>query len=200
MPRPSRSRSSSNEASPSRERKRQKKSRRHRRDSRSRRPRSHTRDSSVKQALSTIITRLNAIEESTASVSRTPVQSIRDNTPQRDELDNSAPTAAKALADALIAIRTKPQNYYVSNFDPAIHNFEVWCDEVERARLVNQWTDLECLSRVANCLKGDARSWLNEWTTSDRSWSNFSKQFMSLCPRKLDYANILFEVINTTSE
>ncbi|KAF9800927.1 hypothetical protein SFRURICE_010475 [Spodoptera frugiperda] len=135
---------------------------------------------------------------SVASTSHTPPLAER-STSQRCNSD--VPSAADTLADALNAVinRVKPHNYYVSNFDPAVHNFETWCNEVERAKLTNNWGDSECLSRVAHCLKGDARTWLNEWVTSDRSWSNFIKEFRSLCPHKLDYANILFEVMNTNS-
>ncbi|XP_075990101.1 uncharacterized protein LOC142985737 [Anticarsia gemmatalis] len=91
----------------------------------------------------------------------------------------------------------KSQNYFVSNFDPAINDIEVWCEEVERARTAYGWGDSECLSRVSNCLKGDAKTRLNEWVTNDRSRTNFR---LELCPRKLDYANILLNVMNTTSD
>lgn len=144
------------------------------------------------------MSRLDAIEGSGTSTSQTPPR-VEHNPSVRCSSD--VPSAADTLADALsIAInKVKPHNYYVSNFDPAVHSFETWCDEVERAKLVNNWGDLECLSRVAHCLKGDAKTWLNEWVTSDRSWSNFIKEFKSLCPHKLDYANILFEVMSTNS-
>lgn len=94
----------------------------------------------------------------------------------------------------------KSQHYYISNFDPTINNIESWCEEVDRARDTNGWNDHECLSRVAACLKGDAKVWLSEWVTNDRTWSNFKREFKSLCPSKLDYANILFNAMNTTSD
>ena len=42
--------------------------------------------------------------------------------------------------------------------------------------------------------------WLNEWTTNDRNWNNFKCQFKSLCPRNIDVANILFDVMKTDSD
>lgn len=94
----------------------------------------------------------------------------------------------------------KSQHYFVSNFDPSINNIEAWCEEVDRARDANGWSDHECLSRVASCLKGDAKVWLGEWVTNDRTWSNFKTEFKPLCPTKLDYANILFEAMISTSD
>lgn len=115
------------------------------------------------------------------------------------------PSEASTLAHALIqAVKTlqpvKSQHYYISNFDPTINNIEAWCEEVDRARDSNGWSDHECLSRVASCLKGDARIWLGEWVTNDRTWSNFKNEFKPLCPRKLDYANILYDVMGKTSD
>ncbi|CAH2216759.1 jg2291 [Pararge aegeria aegeria] len=84
------------------------------------------------------------------------------------------------------------QSYYISNFDPSIHDIDIWCEEVERAKSTNYWNDNECLSRIGNCLKGDARTWLNEWVSNDRSWSNFKKKFKPLCPRIPGIASILY--------
>lgn len=110
-------------------------------------------------------------------------------------------TSTQDLVNALKSLRaTRTDNYFVSNFDPSIHDIDSWCQEVERAKLSNNWNDYECLSRVASCLKGDARNWLNEWTSNDRSWCNFVREFKSLCPRRLDYANILYDVMNTNSD
>ncbi|XP_072945682.1 uncharacterized protein [Epargyreus clarus] len=95
---------------------------------------------------------------------------------------------------------SRSQHYYVSNFDPSINSIEAWCEEVDRARETNGWNDHECLSRVASCLKGDARVWLGEWVSNDRTWSNFKREFIPLCPGKLDYANILFDAMNKTSD
>lgn len=189
-----RSRSREGDNHNSRERSRSHIANSHRRRSRSR---SHSHDISMKSVLGTIMTRLNAIEENTASGSRvTP--SIRDTTPP---LDKNNVSTTQALVDALgVLTKNKSNNYYVSNFDPAINNFELWCNEVDRAKHANHWDDLECFSRVAHCLKGDAKTWLNEWATNDRSWSNFVKEFKSLCPQKINYAQTLHEVINTTSD
>jgi len=60
-------------------------------------------------------------------------------------------------------------SYFISNFDPTVHDIDAWCQEVDRAKVTNNWQDSECLSRVSNCLRGDARTWLNEWVTNDRT-------------------------------
>ncbi|XP_052754450.1 uncharacterized protein LOC128201458 [Galleria mellonella] len=109
--------------------------------------------------------------------------------------------STQALADAIKSISSqRSQPYFVSSFDPSLHNIEVWCAEVERAKDTNGWSDSECLSRVSKCLRGDARTWLDEWVTNERTWSNFLQEFKPLCPRTLDYANILFDIMKTTSE
>ncbi|KAL0830207.1 hypothetical protein ABMA28_003662 [Loxostege sticticalis] len=114
---------------------------------------------------------------------------------------SEASTLAHALVQTIKAMQpAKSQNYYVSNFDPSINNIEAWCEEVDRARDANGWNDHECLSRVASCLKGDAKVWLSEWVTNDRTWSNFKLEFKPLCPSKLDYANILLDAMNNTSD
>lgn len=123
------------------------------------------------------------------------------STPQvnSSELSTSDPT--KYLVDALRSLQPiRTQNYFVSNFDPSIHNIDAWCEEVDRARETNGWSDCECLSRIGSCLKGDAKTWLNEWVAAERTWTNFKLEFKALCPRELDYANILFETMNTTSD
>ncbi|CAG9137944.1 unnamed protein product [Plutella xylostella] len=113
----------------------------------------------------------------------------------------SLPESTRLIVEALKSFSSsRSQNYFVSNFDPSIHNIDVWCEEVDRARIANNWQDSECLSRVAVCLRGDARTWLNEWVTQDRSWSNFVREFKPLCPRKLDYENILCETITINSD
>lgn len=143
---------------------------------------------SRESTLDTILLRLNAIENNFA-------------TTRTVNSEASASSAVQAIADALQSVNPiRVQNYFVSNFDPATHNIETWCEEVDRAQLANRWTDIECLARVAGCLKGDAKTWLNEWVTNDRTWPNFKREFKPLCPRKLDYANILFEVMNKTSD
>lgn len=111
----------------------------------------------------------------------------------------SEPT--RVLAEAIKSLQyAGKQNYFVSIFDPSLHDFDVWGEEVERARMANNWGDLECLSRVSGCLRGDARTWLNEWVTTERTWSNFFRDFKSLCPRKLDYANILYDAMQMNSD
>ncbi|KAH9628162.1 hypothetical protein HF086_006793 [Spodoptera exigua] len=182
-------------ASRSRERSRSRSVYSRRRQSKSR---SYPQECTVKDTLSAIMSRLIAIEENTASDSHIP-STHRGSTPPLDK-NNSSTTQTLTDAIGLLVNSKRSNSYYVSNFDPAINNFEVWCNEVERAKLANHWDDFECFSRVAHCLRGDAKVWLNEWSTNDRSWFNFVKEFKSLCPQKINYAQILHEVINTTSE
>lgn len=118
---------------------------------------------------------------------------------------NASPAAAPDATDRLIGALTaltkvRSNHYYISNFDPSLHDIDSWCEEVERARDINRWDDNECLSRIANCLKGDARCWLNEWVTNDRTWTNFKLEFKPLCSRRIDVANILFNVMSTNSD
>ena len=96
-------------------------------------------------------------------------------------------------------INSKSDRFYVSPFDPSVQNFDSWCEEVDRARTLNNWDNRECLGRVGSCLRGDAKTWLSEWTTNDRTWSNFKIEFRSLCPQKVDSAAILFDVMNKNS-
>jgi hypothetical protein len=42
--------------------------------------------------------------------------------------------------------------------------------------------------------------WLIEWVSDDRSWSNFKREFKSLCLNRIDIANILFDVMKTDSD
>lgn len=78
-------------------------------------------------------------------------------------------TVTDRIVDAIRLINTggRSQNFYISNFDPTLHNIDDWCAEVDRARALNNWSDYESLSRIGNCLKGDAQLWLNEWVTND---------------------------------
>ncbi|XP_072946033.1 uncharacterized protein [Epargyreus clarus] len=121
--------------------------------------------------------------------------------------DVSSGSIQASVADCIVsAIRSistagrSSEHYYVSNFDPNIHNFDDWCLEVDRAKVLNNWSDFECLSRIGNCLLGDAKLWLNEWVSSDRSWTNFKKEFQPLCPKVPDFAGILFEVMTKNSD
>ncbi|KAL0811097.1 hypothetical protein ABMA28_010365 [Loxostege sticticalis] len=105
------------------------------------------------------------------------------------------------LVTAITAINPVRSNQiYISNFDPSLNDFNVWCNEVDNLRNINRWDDRECLARVGNCLKGSARLWLDEWTTNDRTWTNFKRDFQSLCPRRVDSASILFNVMKTSSD
>lgn len=108
-------------------------------------------------------------------------------------------SATERIVNAIRSINSTVRSnhaFYISNFDPNVHDIDVWCDEVDRAKAINNWSDNECFSRKGNCLKGDAWSWLNERVTIDRSCSNFKREFKPLCPKQLDIANILYEVMH----
>jgi hypothetical protein len=125
----------------------------------------------------------------------------RDTTQDSSSVLLGASQIAQALVEAIKSAQPmRSHKYFVSNFDPTIHNINSWCEEVERAREANDWSNYECLSRVAGCLKGDAKVWLTEWVTNDRTWSNFKTEFVPLCPTTLDFANILFDAMKTTSD
>lgn len=152
---------------------------------------SRTPNSSVRGTLSAILSRLDALKTSGASSVPTP------ESPRRE---GEVP-AARAIVDVISAMnQTRYHSYYVSNFDLMTHTWDAWCEEVDRTKVLNQWDDNECLSQVAGSLEGDAKVWLNEWVSNDRSWSNFKREFRPLCPTKLDYAGILFEVMNTSDK
>lgn len=141
-----------------------------------------------------------------SSAAREHAESAGKSVPQAAPASGTAASdqvTADALVNALRSINNSVrsnQPYFISNFDPNLHDIEVWCKEVDRAKATNNWTDNECLSRIGNCLKGEARIWLNEWITNDRSWTAFKKEFKPLCPKKPDVANILFDVMKTTSD
>lgn len=107
---------------------------------------------------------------------------------------------AEKIANAIGAIPVRSNHIFVSSFDPSLHDFNLWCHEVDHLKQTNRWDDLECLARVGNCLKGDAKLWLNEWVSNDRSWSNFKREFKTLCPKRLDIANILFDIMKSDSD
>lgn len=108
--------------------------------------------------------------------------------------------AADRIVGALSSlIQVRSKHYYISNFDPNVHDFDLWCAEVDRGRELNHWDNRECLGRVGGCLRGDAKTWLNDWVTSDRTWTNFKAEFRSLCPREVDMASILYDVMSTNS-
>lgn len=134
-------------------------------------------------------------------VSGCPAATERQDSVAAPHGDTSSAEVTERIVGTLSSLlQVRPTHYYISNFDPQIHDFDVWCTEVDRARERNRWADNECLSRVANCLKGDARSWLNEWVTNDRTWSNFKVEFRSLCPRSIDVATVLYDVMRTDSK
>lgn len=181
----------------------------------------------LRDTLGAILARLNALEDhavrgteppagpaapSTPSVSATEPDAVAvlplpPTTPRSSmgETATSATTSDSTTADRIIGAlsaltKVRSNHYFISNFDPSVNDIDSWCIEVDRARDANNWDDNECLSRIANCLKGDARSWLNQWVTNDRTWSNFKREFKALCPRRIDVANILFEVMCTSSD
>lgn len=154
-----------------------------------------SKSNSVRESLQIIVSRLNALEnrESSALRSETPPLSA----PQAPTVGNSTEKIVDAI-NSLKSVHT--QRYYVSNFDPKVHNVDAWFEEVDRAQSCNKWDDSECLSRVGTCLKGDASTWLNDWVTTDRTWSNFKRDFKSLCVNKIDVAGILYDVMCTDSD
>ncbi|XP_049868147.1 uncharacterized protein LOC126368294 [Pectinophora gossypiella] len=143
-----------------------------------------------RRSIDTIVTRLNALEN----------RSVVDNTPAPPPAVTMDGTAEK-IVEAIHSLKTdNSRSYYVSNFDPSIHDVDVWFGEVDRAKLNNRWDDYECVSRIGNCLKGDARVWLDMWVVNDRSWTNFKNDFKPLCARRVDMASILYEVMSTDSD
>lgn len=114
------------------------------------------------------------------------------------ELSNERATGQ--IVEAIHSLRSvSGHNYFISSFDPNLHDVEAWFKEVDKAKIANRWDDYECLSRIGNCLKGDAKVWLNEWVSNDRTWCNFKNDFKPLCAKKVDVANILYEVMSTDS-
>lgn len=221
-PRDNRNDSRSRRDDERRDRYRESRSRSRRRDSSYRR-----RDSSRRDPVNEILDRLNALEERLplrATPMSTPVPShpcTGNHTPtpapattgesasnQQARATNGAElveTPREAdVADRIVGalsslIQVRSKHYYISMFDPSLHDFDVWCAEVDRARDLNHWDDQECLGRIGGCLRGDAITWLNEWVTNDRSWTSFKAEFRSLCPREVDMATVLFNVMSTSS-
>lgn len=188
------------------------KSSKHRNENRSRRHKHNDKQNrNLKKEMKAILSRLNSLEKCqhvTAPINTDNESILSSQTPLttppplgETSLDLGV-NATDKIVDAIRSINTtvRSQNFYISNFDPTLHDIQVWCEEVDRAKVINNWTDNECLSRIGHCLKGDARIWLNEWVTNDRSWSNFKREFKPLCPKNVDVANILFNVMKTTSD
>lgn len=159
-----------------------------------------TDNNQLQDTLQAILYRLNALEDQN-SASRT--RSITPPLPQvevNSEASGSDPTTIRIL-DAIGSINSvRSTHIYISNFDPSVHNFEVWCNEVDHIRALYKWDDRECLSRIGNCLKGSARTWLDEWVSTDRCWSTFKRDFKTLCPKTIDIAGILFDIMKTDSD
>lgn len=118
----------------------------------------------------------------------------------RESISTGSDTTGRIVEAITSLVKVRSNNYFISNFDPQVHNIDGWCEEVDRAKETNGWDDNECLSRIGNCLKGEARLWLNEWSSADRSWTNFKREFKMLCPRTVDIANILYEVMSKDSK
>uniref|UniRef100_A0A2H1V610 SFRICE_033506 n=1 Tax=Spodoptera frugiperda TaxID=7108 RepID=A0A2H1V610_SPOFR len=198
------------------------------RDSRKRRHGSHKRRdrrSKRRDPVDQILQRLNALEErlpvtatnltapSRPCVRGSPPSVVLDVTETTAEVGVATPSTSRpaetprdtsSTADGIVGalsslLQVRSKHYYISNFDPSLHDFDVWCAEVDRGRNLNGWDDHECLGRIGGCLRGDAKTWLNHWVTSDRSWSNFKAEFRSLCPREVDVATVLYDVMSTTS-
>ncbi|CAK1599244.1 unnamed protein product [Parnassius mnemosyne] len=108
--------------------------------------------------------------------------------------------AVERLLTAIGSTQVRSNRYFVSDFDPNVHDFDTWCDEVERARISNHWDDRECFARIGHCFKGESRTWLSQWTSSIRTWSNFKSELKALCPRSVDVANMLYDVMRTGSD
>lgn len=52
--------------------------------------------------------------------------------------------ATDRIVDAISSINTKVrfnQYFYISNFDLNLHNIKVWCEELDRAKSLNNWSD-----------------------------------------------------------
>ncbi|KAJ8718423.1 hypothetical protein PYW08_002660 [Mythimna loreyi] len=198
------------------------------RDSRKRRHGSHKRRdrrSKRRDPLDQILQRLNALEErlpvtatnltapSRPCVRGSPSSVVLDVTEAAAGVGVATPSTSRpaetprdtsSTADGIVGalsslLQVRSKHYYISNFDPSVHDFDVWCAEVDRGRNLNGWDDHECFGRIGGCLRGDAKTWLNHWVTSDRSWSNFKAEFRSLCPREVDMATVLYDVMSTTS-
>lgn len=194
---------------------------------RRRRDRSYgRRDSPCRNPLNEVLNRLNALEQRlapnaiqtstpmtshpcTRSYTPAPVSAVTEEPDANRETRAMGTTAFETpreadAADRIVGalsslIQVRSTQYYISNFDPSVHDFDVWCEEVDKGRELSNWGDRECLGRIGGCLRGDAKTWLNDWVTNDRTWTNFKAEFRSLCPREVDMATVLYDVMNTNS-
>lgn len=58
---------------------------------------------------------------------------------------------ADRLLTAISRAQVRSYRYFGSDCDPSVHDFEMWCDEVERDRILSNWDDrnaLPCLALV----------------------------------------------------
>lgn len=192
------------------------------------RHRNRTPDNELRQQMTLLLERINALENQPRQLTRPDASTPAPTTSRAPSVSRFSETIRGAEAPPASEVTAVPttvdlelsvadriataiqsticnsvrsnQHFYISNFDPSLHDIEVWCNEVDQAKVINGWSDNECLSRIGNCLKGNARLWLNEWSTTDRSWSNFKREFKPLCPKNLDVADILFSVMSTNSD
>lgn len=162
--------------------------------------------SALEDKLQSSVTLSNVFPSQSPCENRPSIQTSERSAAQVDEATGTSPhepdpkDAADRLVGALSSlIQVRSHSFYISKFDPNVHDFDTWCAEVDRGRQLNNWDDRECLGRVGQCLRGDARLWLDDWVTNDRTWSNFKAEFRSLCPRNIDVATVLFEVMCTNS-
>ncbi|KAL4717800.1 hypothetical protein ACJJTC_000949 [Scirpophaga incertulas] len=109
-------------------------------------------DDAQNGALGKILMRLNQLE---GRLSTSVVSPPTIDTERRTPL---LPLGAKNISTKMVE-----QVIFFSSFDPNLHDFDLWCHEVDRARVINKWDDRECLGRIGSCLKGDASTWLNDW-------------------------------------
>lgn len=133
-------------------------------------------------------------------VARTPPSTSRTSNVGLTQSEDVVTNAAERLLTPISCAQVRSNRYFVSDFDPSVHDFDTWCDEVEKARISNCWDDRECLARIGHCLKGESRTWLSQWTSNIRTWSNFKLELKALCPRSVDVANILYNVMRTESD
>lgn len=64
--------------------------------------------------------------------------------PQPVSAAGSDQVTADALVNALRSINNSVRSnqlYYISNFDPNLHDIEVWCKEVDKAKVTSNWND-----------------------------------------------------------
>lgn len=88
-------------------------------------------------------------------VPHTPPRPISVSGISNDSLVDVTEKLVSAISSTMTQVRS---NIYISNFDPTVNDFDLWCSEVDHVRIINRWDDRECLARIGGCLKGDART------------------------------------------